>query len=94
MRSTNSATSSSAKAFASDSIGTGGGSWRTSRRLWRRRDASGSRGSQLRKLRFQGLVTLAQAVVFGIETVGRVLFVVAPVVLGDFEPQRLCSARA
>ena len=89
MRSTNSATSSSAKPFASDSIGT---RWRT---LANFSDASAPTfsaeavGALELGERLQRLVAPAQGVVLGVRDGRRVLLVIAPVVLGDLPPERL-----
>ena len=92
-RARKSATSSSAKALPSDSIGT---AWRTLRKRpagfapTLRRRASPAR-DQLRKARLDRGVALPERVVFGVGDGRRVLLVVAPVVLGDLggEPLQL-----
>ena len=84
MRATKSATSSSAKALPSDSMGT---AWRTLPNAFdrRRADAPGRAVGphQLGKARLDRRVALAQGVIVGIGDLGRVLPVVELVVPGD-----------
>ena len=83
MRSTNPATSSSAKALSSESIGT---RWRTFlnvRTAWRRHVSTGCRGGPGSGSGFDRGVALAQRVVVGVGDRRRVFLVVRDVVLGD-----------
>ena len=90
MRSTNSATASSAKAFASESIGT---RWRTLANFsdgfapTLRLSLSG--GRELGKAGLERLVAPAQGVVLRVRDRRRVLAVIAPVVLRDLGAERL-----